>query len=1305
MAGRERVVSFSIKARDGYSAQMKAATAALDRFRSAQERTSKHRESVQAEKQAIDALRASYKEAADRVARYGEALGRSAKTAKLSIAEERELREEIAGTRARMADLTTEINKRTAALSRMSAVQRAQSAAARNDTAVTALRKEAEAARAAADALRAKEAAHKAAVKAALSRRDDATPVTGTGGGSPVGRIDQDRARMASTRDEAVRLNAEMARLRTSTAVLGKALATTNAPTDEMIRDFSAARARIAELREEMTRVDATMARLRKSSKDVAIGLSGLGVAGTPGRAAVASAVGRRQGGRAAPVGLRERWNQMAADITGSAASSHGRGPLGLRPYELQNLSYQINDFFTQIASGTSATQAFAQQIGQVAQLFPAFVTGLVRTLPQVILLTAALAPLYLALRRISNNEKMVRDFAKTLAVSADGANYDAANLATYSAALDLLGASAEDAQATVAAFAKAGLPEDRIEEFARVARSMSTALGIELPEAASKLMAIHQGSFAAVKELDDQLNLLTASERERIQSLFKAGRAEEARAAAIEILSGKMQRAADLARGPWADAFSNISRAWDGFISALARSPVIANTVQDLQKLADVLEFLTDLLPAAAAAASGAAGSESIIRRNPTFSLPGFDFYRPGWMGGEGGRIDVDRDVSAIVRTVMLEARNNPEAQRDVAAVIMNRMARSGTSGYDVVTRPGQFQPVGAPGSAERARWDAIDESSDRFKAVLENITPILARAVPDPTNGATMFYSPEGQKANVANGLSRDLVPAWATPDRLTAQRHGHNFYTGSFPGDRGVGTSERRDDEDEKKKKAQEDLQAALEKERKERLAISAVSQENLRVQQAYNDTLADAQSKGLSDDESNALAAYAADTEILRIMEERGQIEAELAKTLRETIEDREFELGLIGQTNREAEIAKALRQAEAEAARANLTLTQEQKDAVVDSAAALYDAQAARRGSEQIERATLDLARERGDVEDRSAYVARRLAEANIEAGTAQAEAYTKILNQQYDLMAVAKQREALEKRVSDFASQRAALQEQLDIAVSSGDVDGANALRDRINEVTAAYREALVAARSFWLSQNQSDPSVQSALASIDAAIRGVDSLGSRSIVTSEQINDMIAGGAVNAMDRFAESVVAGESVVDSFKGAFLEMAANFLREIAQMIAQQAILNMLGGGADSSGGAVAGILTNAVSGLFRHSGGPVSGSGITRQFPAALFAGAQRYHTGGIAGLRPNEVPIVAERGEEVLTRRDPRHRDNGGLRGRSGGGGTTLNTKIVNVIDPAEIVTAALATTPGQQVFMNFIAANARSINATLGK
>jgi hypothetical protein len=33
-----------------------------------------------------------------------------------------------------------------------------------------------------------------------------------------------------------------------------------------------------------------------------------------------------------------------------------------------------------------------------------------------------------------------------------------------------------------------------------------------------------------------------------------------------------------------------------------------------------------------------------------------------------------------------------------------------------------------------------------------------------------------------------------------------------------------------------------------------------------------------------------------------------------------------------------------------------------------------------------------------------------------------------------------------------------------------------------------------------------------------------------------------------------------------------------------------------------------------------------------------MFNFAQRYHTGGIVGLKPNEVPIIAEKGEGVFT-------------------------------------------------------------------
>ena len=37
--------------------------------------------------------------------------------------------------------------------------------------------------------------------------------------------------------------------------------------------------------------------------------------------------------------------------------------------------------------------------------------------------------------------------------------------------------------------------------------------------------------------------------------------------------------------------------------------------------------------------------------------------------------------------------------------------------------------------------------------------------------------------------------------------------------------------------------------------------------------------------------------------------------------------------------------------------------------------------------------------------------------------------------------------------------------------------------------------------------------------------------------------------------------------------------------------------------------------------------------------PAAAFLGAPRFHQGGMIGLRPGEVPIIAERGERILPR------------------------------------------------------------------
>jgi hypothetical protein len=58
---------------------------------------------------------------------------------------------------------------------------------------------------------------------------------------------------------------------------------------------------------------------------------------------------------------------------------------------------------------------------------------------------------------------------------------------------------------------------------------------------------------------------------------------------------------------------------------------------------------------------------------------------------------------------------------------------------------------------------------------------------------------------------------------------------------------------------------------------------------------------------------------------------------------------------------------------------------------------------------------------------------------------------------------------------------------------------------------------------------------------------------------------------------------------------------------------------------------------------FFHEGGVVAEGNDFRQ----VFGAAPRYHTGGLAGLKPDEVPAVLLKNEEVLTRDDPRHRDN----------------------------------------------------------
>ncbi|HHN73576.1 MAG TPA: phage tail tape measure protein, partial [Thermopetrobacter sp.] len=135
-----------------------------------------------------------------------------------------------------------------------------------------------------------------------------------------------------------------------------------------------------------------------------------------------------------------------------------------------------------------------------------------------------------------------------------------------------------------------------------------------------------------------------------------------------------------------------------------------------------------------------------------------------------------------------------------------------------------------------------------------------------------------------------------------------------------------------------------------------------------------------------------------------------------------------------------------------------------------------------------------------------------------------------------------------------------------------------------------------------------------------------------------------------------------GDSLVSAFRSAeqaignfvrtgkldFRSLVTSMLADFAQLSARRFLLGPLAnvlsgalGGLGDTGGLLANVL---------HSGGVVGAGGPTRAVPALVFADAPRMHSGGwaglrptsgFAGLRPDEVPAILQRGERVLSRRE----------------------------------------------------------------
>ncbi len=226
------------------------------------------------------------------------------------------------------------------------------------------------------------------------------------------------------------------------------------------------------------------------------------------------------------------------------------------------------------------------------------------------------------------------------------------------------------------------------------------------------------------------------------------------------------------------------------------------------------------------------------------------------------------------------------------------------------------------------------------------------------------------------------------------------------------------------------------------------------------------------------------------------------------------------------------------------------------------------------------------------------------------------------------------------------------------------------AAQTEVRDQAIAALEKLKATRAEIAGLAADSPLAQRALADLDQSIRSVGesaqtglskALGDlrRELASLEEnfprdavfaFRDSLAG----LFDDFIDGTAKAGRAVESF---IKDLGKQILGLITQQLATRLTASLFGG------------LTSGIGSLFSpgvaHQGAVVGQSGgLHRQLSKLEFAGAPRLHSGGLPGLRANEVPIIAERGEEVLSRRDPRNVLNGGLRGavsQAGNGGTVV--------------------------------------------
>jgi murein DD-endopeptidase MepM/ murein hydrolase activator NlpD len=1000
-----------------------------------------------------------------------------------------------------------------------------------------------------------------------------------------------------------------------------------------------------------------------------------------------------------------------AAALNGRNGIGAGGKPslFGLKPYELQNLGYQVNDVATQLASGTSLAQTLGQQAGQIIQIFPRVGSAIVGafTNPVVLGFVATVGVVVLALKNAGDEAERTRKFVGLLAASADGSTYGAAQLSKASEALDHYGLSAADAVTVVRGFVKDGVDPTRIIEFGKASQDLADVLGIKVVDAAQQVGEAFTGGYESVKKLDDATNFLTSAQRDNIKSLFDQGKAADARNEALRIFSDQQEDAANKMRGTWSEAARSLGGAWQDFLNVLSDTAPIKEIAKELEGLGRIA---SQAIRAIAAAKSAADITAQIGRANQVISnLEGAKSAQPnlaaayeadivkirkqivGWQADLAKLNGTEKDVTDTVavrgelqKKQSADLVTATEAAKSEKTVLeaTNEARRTAT---EYVEKNFKFASDAAKQAyitqkAEEARTAALKKAADERKREANEAKRLADEAKRERERLAkqTVFQAPVdgrissgfGARAAPKAGASTFhkgidyAVPAGTTvraPASGVVVETGYDSKLGKFVYiDHGKGTISKfghLSDNSVVEKGQVVTAGQAIAKSGNTGNSTGAHLHYTVTVNGKPVDPTkglfpADGKSR-FQVDQADAIGNY--DDAQEKLSDKRDKYLAKLDETNAATKQDTEQ---LQQQVNLTDELLLAA-----------------QRQAAIEDAVRKAKNDATQAG-----------------VAPEDAGLALR-----IEALKGVTGAYFDAAHAKDAFNA---QRNNVDKPVADLTAQRDAMRDQISFLRDSGFNAEADKLLPLLGQVNGQLQGAIDKAIAFYAALSPINNPLALTAAQLDAIILKLglakataQEWGTVLDISAEQIANAFANALTSSIDGFVQALVDGQNAFSALKDAFLDFAANFLRLIAQMILQQIALNIAKGILTAVGVAVP-VPTN-------HNGG-IAGTNrsSTRMVDPGMFAAAARFHTGGIAGLRADEVPIIAQKGEEILTRGDPRHRANGGLGG--GGGGSPIT--VVNAIDAGDFVSKGLDSGVGGKALMNYIRANSGAIKQVIG-